>query len=203
MAPGSHAQVQAPPGSLPTGSPRRSCPALQVKVQIRIAPTTEAADFTTEQLRALAERSGQPLRHAPYGFYAGSFEYQLAVDATPATDDCADARQVRADLALVDRRIEVASDLKSPCLLQDVLSHYRLHAAADERAFREFSVALPARIKAAVTRRVRPNGVTARRDVIAAFRKLIPIMDRMRHDAQASVDSPSEASRLAHPGCST
>ncbi|MDQ2744998.1 MAG: hypothetical protein M3Z66_22265 [Chloroflexota bacterium] len=185
-----------------------ACPAPggRTEVKTRVGPLAVSTDLTFEQIAALAQRHGQLLRHPPYGFYLGRIRYQFAIHEGPDTPQgCAPEFHVIADMALIDRHIEIASDLKrDACLFQIALQHYRSHAEADQHAFDEFAATVPARIQAALAGMIETplRKDTFGRTWASAFDKVMPILDRAREDAKTAVDSSSEVDRLTHPACS-
>lgn len=193
----------------PPDSPGGTCPSphTRVEAKVRVAPPVIASDFTSGQISALARQNAQPLRHAAYGFYLARVFYQFTIHEVSGTPKgCAPEFEVAADLALADRHIEIASDLKhDTCVFPNALAHYRHHAEADERSFAKFAATVPSRIQEALADEApgAPAGKeTLRWNVGTAFDKVLRILDRSRQQAQAAVDSVSEVDRLTHPGCS-
>lgn len=175
----------------------------RVEVNARVAPLVVSANFTYAQISAVAQKSGQPLRHPPYGFYLGRIWYQFAIHDLPdSAKSCAPKFQVAADLALVERRIEIASDLpRSTCLSQMALDHYNRHAEADARAFKEFMAMMPGKVEAALAAIAPAGRDDVEHDVQAALDAVLAKLDRAREAAQAVVDNPLEVNKLAHPVC--
>ena len=177
----------------------------RVDVRTRIEPVVVSSEFTSSQLAALAARTGQPLRHAPYGFYLSRVWYHLAThDVAQAARHCAPTVAMTVDMALIQRRIEVAADLQSDaCLLKSAIEHYGRHAEADERAFRDFASAVPARIDAVLAGMPGTAGLgMLDHTVRSAFDRMLADMDRVRRDARNAVDTSAEVNRLTHPACS-
>ncbi|HJU19208.1 MAG TPA: hypothetical protein VJ770_22365 [Stellaceae bacterium] len=193
---------------VPIASQRDTCPAppTHVEVKTRVTPVAVSTDLTLGQINAMAQRSRQPLRHMPYGFYLGRVWYAFVIHEAPGTvQGCAPGFQIDADLALIDRHIEIASDLKAnTCRFQTVLKHYEDHANADKRAFNEFAATVPTRVHAVLAGMAPKTPIgknISRLDVNAAFNKVLAVMDTMRQTVQAAVDNPSEVARLTHPSC--
>lgn len=179
-------------------------PGIGVEINARVTPPTVSTDFTYAQISTLARQTLQPPRHPPYGFYLGRVWYRFALyKVLNNVEGCASGLQVVADIDLVERRIEIASDLaRDTCLPQIVLDHYKRHAKADAQAFEKFTGTMQGRVVAALAavppaaRAELSPGVRAALDVVLAE------LDKTRQNAQATVDSPSELNKLAHPTCS-
>lgn len=197
------ASVTTSQGPLP-----KACSAAVSRVSIasRVKPVVVSTDLSLEQIRAMAQRSAQRLRHPAYGFYLGRVFYSFAIhEEPPSPEGCPQRFLVTAKIALIDRRIEIASDLKDDaCLFQKVLEHYRTHANADERAFKDFARTLPGKLELALrgTAVGQPKASGAlRSSVQAAIDRLLAVLDKERAAAQLGADSPSEMANLSHPAC--
>lgn len=107
-------------------------PRLTVAVIAEHHPPAVRSSYSLDELRAFAARSGRSLRHAPLGFYIGTFGYTVEVQASDAGQPgCRPDLAVVVRMMLADRLVELGEDL--PCRRGAVLSHYLLHAAQDER----------------------------------------------------------------------
>lgn len=200
------AWAEAPPSDA-----AQACPAAPIRVEVnfRVSPVAVSTDLTFQEISALAKRARQPLRHPPYGFYLQRIADRIEVKTVSGSglEPCIAAFRVNVDLALVGRRIEIASDLKQDtCLFHTALEHYRRHAEADERVFRNFAIKLSDRMQANLA----GNSTTAlaakdlrARYVAGVFESLLKVFDRDRQRATNAVDSASEVDRMRHPSCLT
>lgn len=114
--------------------PCSSEPRFDIAVFAEHRPPIVRSNHSLSQLHALAARSAQPRKHAPLGFYAGTFGYTVEVTADKADPlGCVPAMHVRVRMFLADRLVEIGTDLQSrQCRPEAVLSHYLLHADQDD-----------------------------------------------------------------------
>lgn len=86
-------------------------------------------------MRDAAALAGHKGRHAPLGYYAGTFGYTVEVALHGArAPGCAPAIAVEVRLFLAERVVEVGSDLHAYGYRSEaVLSHYLVHAREDDR----------------------------------------------------------------------
>lgn len=124
---------------------------------------------------------------------------------SPDGSRCGYLTTVTVRLALVNRVVEVARDLRDdPCAYDAVLRHYRKHAAADDAALSLY-VALLRRELAGVWPQVEAMlGTSGKPDEVAIRQVVEPMVDRTLDDAEqvrakaiAAVDSRREVERLA------
>lgn len=186
------------------GSSRCPEPRIRVDMNARVAPLTVSTDFTYAQISTLARQSAQPLRHPPYGFYFGQIWYHFVLHEIPSdVKGCVSTLQVTADIDLIKRRIEVASDLaRDTCLSRIALEHYKRHASADAQAFETFTATMQSRVISALGAIPPAPRAELSHRVPAALDVVLAELDKTRQDARAMIDSPSELNKLAHPTCS-
>lgn len=179
-------------------------PAIGVEVNAQIAPVTVSTELTFAQISTLARQTSLPLRHPPYGFYLGQVWYRFLLhEVSNEVKGCASTLQVTADIGLIGRRVDIASDLaRDTCLSRIALDHYERHANADAQAFKTFTRTMRDRVILALE--TIPPTIRAELDdrVRAALEVVLTELDKTRLDARATIDSPSELDKLAHPTCS-
>lgn len=198
------AEAATPLGREPTRCPE---PRTLIEVSSRVDPVTTASTLTLGQIEALAARSLQQPLHKPLGFYVAKVLYRAELHRLPASmKGCQQEVEIKVSLALVDRRIETASDLRGDtCLPELALKHYTRHAEADEHAFRLFIPSIPIRLKS--TLRSTKTGVQGGSgDLLntcleTALNIVFINLDKNRRQAQVEVDDPDEIIRMAHPAC--
>ena len=120
----------------PWASPIAACPPeprLDVAVLAEHFPPAVRSSYTFDELNELAARMGRQGRHAPLGFYVGTFGYTVSVEqvAGSGSAHCDGAIRVQVRLLLGERLVEVGTD--GPCRPEAVLSHYLVHADQDDR----------------------------------------------------------------------
>ena len=117
-------------------TPAAACtPKLDVTVDAEHRPPTVRSSYALDEIRALAQRAGRPLRHEAFGFYVSTFGYKIDVDhrTTPGSECGTVIARVR--LVLGGRLIEVAKDLEArSCQREVIVAHYKLHAKNDDKA---------------------------------------------------------------------
>jgi hypothetical protein len=115
-------------------TPAPGCgPTPQVEVTVDHPPPGIRLTYELNEIQALAAGSRQPLRHEAFGFYISVFGYDIrGANKVGGTPDCrATATKVR--LFLVNRTIEIASDLENHgCSLDSITAHYMKHARNDD-----------------------------------------------------------------------
>jgi hypothetical protein len=186
-----------------TGPPRASYDVIAAH-----GPVTTSTDLSLRQITDLAGRGGRIGKHAPLGFYVGTFGYLVSVhlDARNETD-CTLPMQVAVRLMLVNRRIGIGKELlQQPCLFDLARAHYGRHAAADDAALTELLVALKPVLNRVALPELQGSAAFAEQD-----RKRVEISVRMAiegllepFDAARSpdrVDTPAEIEALSEERC--
>lgn len=180
-------------------------PAIDFDVAAIHRPPSVRTDFDLKQLTAMAAATHRRGKHDPLGFYLGTFGYTIDVQFDRDEERCVREVAIRMAFSLIDRRIEIARDLREhPCLYKAALAHYMRHANADDRVFSQYVRRVEqalrttpneeildspstdgldeSRVKAAVTR------ITE--EVLAPF-------SAARDAAPDAVDTPLEVERLS------
>ena len=185
-----------------------SCPAvtpLRVEVVTAIETPIVGIVMTTDQIRALRERSGATARHEVYGFYIAGIGYVMApfIDRRPDAS-CGKSVSIRFAIKLFDRHIEVGRDMqRDSCRFAAIVAHYKRHAEADERFFGDYVRAVTAALEGVKIPPLSSDGELIDSDMAKinqAIRLVVePVlegMDSARKAAIATVDSPGEIQRL-------
>ena len=129
-------------GWLALASPVAACPPeprLDVAVLAEHFPPAVRSSYTFGELNELAAKMGRQGRHAPLGFYVGTFGYTVDVEpvAEPGSAHCDPAIRVQVRLLLGERLVEVGTG--GPCRPEAVLSHYLVHADQDDRLLSRYA----------------------------------------------------------------
>lgn len=193
------------------GSPSVGCtepPRIASGVLAYHGPVTERSDYDLSQIRELANRSNRPLQHAPLGFYIGSLSQDIIVgterQASPDGSRCDYLTTVTVQLSLVDRVIQMATDLDgNGCELPAVLKHYQKHAAADDRVLSQYVQAVDKGLKDAwplMAAKLSPPGHPdedgIRQVVQNVLNRVFKDYKAVRAEANAAVDGTAEVATL-------
>ena len=189
-----------------------ACPApVRVAISTRVEPAAIRTDFRLDELSEQAHRSGRRASHRPLGFYLGRIAYEIKwQQMLPNISGCPSVIEVRASLALVDRKIEIGRDLDGdPCLYQRALLHYSRHSVADEEVFNEFIDAIRIQLNDSSTALSNSQGPSLGREgdrLEKAMRSVIGnallLLDKTRSAAQSSVDTPEQIQFMNATTCS-
>ena len=193
-------------GWLALASPIAACPPeprLDVAVLAEHFPPAVRSSYTFDELNELAARMGRQGRHAPLGFYVGTFGYTVSVEqvAGSGSAHCDGAIRVQVRLLLGERLVEVGTD--GPCRPEAVLSHYLVHADQDDRLLSRYA----SRASAMFDRMPRsellgaPAPGDAREDAVEtvvrrAMDRLLSSYNEDWKQASAAADSDEELVRL-------
>ena len=171
-------------------------------------PVTISTQLSLRQITDLASRSGRIGKHAPLGYYIGTFGYLVSVhlDARSETD-CSVPVQVAVSLMLVNREIGIGKELlEQPCLFDLARAHYGHHAAADDAALSQLVVGLKPVLERLALPELRGSAAFAEQDrervevtVRTAIDRLLQPFDAAR--APDRVDTPAEIEALSGERC--
>ncbi|MHB8887085.1 MAG: hypothetical protein ACYC5H_18750 [Methylovirgula sp.] len=188
-----------------------ACPqSVHVGVGVGREPITIHTDFTLNEIGALATRNGRPANHRPLGFYLGRIAYKINWHQEASTvSGCPSIIWIRASIALVDRKIEIARDLiGDSCLYQRALRHYTAHANADEAAFKQFVTAVETELKKSSISLSNshvfdhgPIGNKIEKSMRLIINRVLRPLDEIRSAAQKSVDTPAQIRLMNATAC--
>lgn len=171
-------------------------------------PVTISTELSLRQITDLASRSGRIGKHAPLGYYVGTFGYLVSVhlDARNETD-CTVPMQVAVSLVLLNRQIGIGKELlEQPCLFDLARAHYGHHAAADDATLTELLVALKPVLERLALPELRGSVAFAEQDrkrVEMAVRRAVDGLLQPFDAARAPdlVDTPAEIEPLSGEHC--
>lgn len=186
-----------------TGPPRASYDVTAAHGRVTIS-----TELSLRQITDLARISGRVGKHAPLGYYLGTFGYQVSVHLDERNEtDCSLPIQVSVSLMLLDRRIGIGKELVAwPCLFNLARAHYGHHATADDAALTELLVALRP-----VLERLALPGLRGRADYAEQDRRGVEVAVKSAVDgllepfdaarAADRVDTPGEIEALSGERC--
>ena len=170
---------------------------------------SEDASLPLAEIREMARRRNLAPAHPPLGFYMNSFAHDLIVRTdrrnSPDGSRCGYVTTVTVRLALLDRVIEVARDLKGDsCTYEAVLRHYYKHATAYDAALSlyvtllryELTEAWP-RLEGTLGTSGKPDETVIREAIEPVVGRVLSDVEQVRTKAIAAVDSGREVERLA------
>jgi hypothetical protein len=177
-----------------------------IDVVVVHGPADTGADLSLAQISEMASRTGRGGKHAPVGFYVGSFGYTVRVDVSRRDNaECPGPVHVTVTLALTDRHIQIAKEwAANPCTFAAARDHYLRHAAADDAVVSQFARALEAASRQVPLPPPTRDPASAEEDRRAVERAMAAMVDRgleslgrARADARDSVDTPDEVRKLS------
>ncbi|MHB8886550.1 MAG: hypothetical protein ACYC5H_15995 [Methylovirgula sp.] len=187
-----------------------ACPqSVHVEIGVGSEPVTIRTDLTLNEIGALAARSRRPASHRSLGFYLGRIAYKISWHQEASNvSGCPSIIWIRASIALVDRKIEIARDIiGDPCLYQNAVLHYAKHASADEEAFEQFVAAVGTELKKSSISLGNspaldhgPIGNKIEKSMRLIINRVLRPLDAVRSAAQNSVDTPAQI-RLMNAAC--
>lgn len=171
-------------------------------------PVHEATDFNLAEIGELANRTGRLGKHAPLGFYFGSFGYTVGVDISALSETtCSEPVHVTVTLMLFDRHIQIGKEIVAEsCLFALAADHYRRHAAADDAILSESVKALDVTLQQVLLPELQHDAASVDKDrqrlqdaiTVAVDHTLVPV-HALRADAGNQVDTPEEVRKLLGP----
>ncbi|WP_219319579.1 hypothetical protein [Methylovirgula sp. HY1] len=179
-----------------------ACPqSVHLGIGVGSEPITIRTDLTLNEIVALAARTHRPASHRSLGFYLGRIAYKINWHQEASNmSGCPSIIWIRASIALVDRKIEIARDIAGdPCLYQNAVLHYAKHANADEEAFEQFVAAIGTELKKPSISLSNshafdhgPIGNKIEKSMRLVINRELRPLDAVRSAAQKSVDTPAQ-----------
>ena len=189
----------------------QACAALvRMAITARVEPTAVRTDFRLDEIAEQANRSGRRASHRPLGFYLGRIAYEVRWQEVPSQiSGCPSVIEVKASLALIDRKIEIGRDLGGDsCLYQRALVHYSRHSLADEEVFKEFVDSIRNQLNDSSASLGESQDVNPGREgdrfekaVRSVIGKALLPLDGTRSAAQSSVDTPEQIRFMNAAAC--
>ena len=183
---------------------------MHVAIAVRVEPITISTDFRLNEIVALATRSGRPANHRPLGFYFGRIAYKINWhEEASNVSGCPSVIWIRASIAFVDPKIEIAQDLiGDSCLYQRALLHYTAHANADEAALEQFVATVGTELKESSISLGNshaldhgPRGDGIEKSIRLVLNRALRPLDEVRSAAQNSVDTPAQIRLINSSTC--